>query len=237
MLLSDKKLLSCSTTCWEENVIGRRIEQNLTEPHELNKRDWHFWLKEQKIRHQIPQELFNFTIFTDVLYWVANLLFRNQFLQLGLEILHLQKHNQHHAQTAQSSVTRHKGGRTVLRDRKRSASATIWHHPARWPPAPDSSKHRKRKSQHQAPKNRWISARNTEAPQVSGLPTTRDRSLETAVRPRKKAMAGALGYRTCTDTATISSGHRSWIEPKPQQKNLGNKLSRKQTVRFFLGCV
>ena len=69
--------------------------------------------------------------------------------------------------------------------------------------------HRKRKSQQQAPKNQRISARNTEAPQGSGLPTTRDRSLETAVRPRKNAMAGALGYRTCEDTATISSGHRS----------------------------
>ena len=122
-------------------TVGHRIKQNLTEAHELNKRDWHFWLKEQKIRHQIPQELFNFTISTDVFYWAANLLFGNQFLQLGLEILHLQKHNQHHAQIAQNCVTRHKGGRSVLRDRKRSASATIWHHPARWPPAPGSSKH------------------------------------------------------------------------------------------------
>jgi hypothetical protein len=66
-----------------------------------------YWLKEQKIKaSDTPQELFDFTRFTDSLR-AANLLFRNQFLQLGLKILHLQKHNQHAIQSTQNSTTRH----------------------------------------------------------------------------------------------------------------------------------
>jgi len=59
------------------------------------------------IRHQIPQELFDFTRFITDGIRAANLLFRNQFLQLGLKILHLQKHNQHPMQSTQNSTTRY----------------------------------------------------------------------------------------------------------------------------------
>jgi adenine-specific DNA glycosylase len=74
------------------------------------------------------------------------------------------------------------------------------------------------KSQQKSPKKQMNRPANTHAP----LLTTRDRSLDTAVRPRKNAIAGALCYHTCADTATkqaIPSGHRSRIEPNPQQKN------------------
>jgi hypothetical protein len=46
---------------------------------------------------------------------------------------------------------------------------------------------------------------NTHAP----LLTTRDRSLDTAVRPRKNAIAGALCYRTCADAETNRQSHQA----------------------------
>jgi hypothetical protein len=217
MLLSDKQLLqllscfttclwwkcigllSCSTTCLWRKCIGHR---NTWAKRKGIDTICLYWLKEQKIRHQIPQELFDFTRFTDGLR-AANLLFRNQFLQLGLKILHLQKHNQHPIQSTQNSTSK-TGRRTVLRDRTRSASAAISHHPAWWPPAPGNTNSTGKKfSARQPPQPVKQHTQKDKAPPINGPLTMRDRSLETAVRPRKNAMAGALGYdRTWADTAT-----------------------------------
>jgi len=94
--------------------------------------------------------------------------------------------------------------RTVLRDRTRSASAAISHRPAWWPPAPGNTNSTGGKiSARQPPQPVKQHTQKDKTPPLNGPLTMRDRSLETAVRPRKNAMAGALGYdRTWADTAT-----------------------------------
>jgi hypothetical protein len=81
----------------------------------------------------------------------------------------------------------------------------------------------KLKSQHQqTPKNRHTgdaSPTQRDTGCLGSVLTIRDRSLETAARPRKNAMAGARGYRTCA-TKMVPSGPRA---PPNQPKSIGRE--------------